>query len=56
MGLPHETNAPPSSWHWKLAPDSPSVNAKLGLLLLLGLGGVELIAGVGGGVRSIVHE
>jgi len=52
----HIAKAAPSSWHWKVAAGSVSVNRKLGLLLLLGFAGAELIEGVGGGVRSIVHE
>jgi hypothetical protein len=55
IGLVHAENVPASILHWKVTPDSVSVKLKLAFVEVLGSGGVELIVGVGGAVRSIVN-
>src|SRR4051812_49021352 len=57
-GLVHVTQLPESTLHWKVLPDSVEVNAKVGLVLVVLLGGPELIrvsgAVVSGGGRVVM--
>jgi hypothetical protein len=56
FGLVQDAQVPPSSWHWKPAPASESVNEKLALVEATRLPAVgpAVIDGVGGGVLSTV--
>src|SRR5436189_5937658 len=53
-GLVHDDHAPPSTRHSKVEPGSVELNAKLGVVLLEGLGGLGSIV-VCGAVRSTVQ-
>jgi hypothetical protein len=52
----HAEKELPSSWHWKETPDSASVKLKLALVDVLGLGGLAVIVGGGGALRSTVTD
>ena len=54
FGLVHAAKAPPSRLHSKVTPDSASVKLKLALIEVLELGGLSVIVGDGGAVRSSV--
>jgi hypothetical protein len=53
-GLVHVVQVPPSSWHWKVEPDSVEVNANDALVDEVELGGDDVIV-VSGAVVSIVQ-
>ena len=53
-GLVQDVQLPPSTWHSKLEPGSLELKLKLGVVLLDGSDGLELIV-VFGAVRSTVH-
>ena len=55
MGLVHSALASASMLHVKVAPGSLSENVKVASVEELGSGGLESIAGTGGGVASIDH-